>query len=245
MKGQAENYFAISEFPNWIAKRFKALRASTETYLVHGRSHIIGDESIGEATFFGLKGRDLCAQSIVPEIYDHHYPKRSQVERFLIDEACPQQLTRQDKKLLHDYLVGCLSSDAIEMARTLFTFFSELEGYLRANFREFIVRITHKQLREVYERARIEESKKFPSLGDVLKLYSVAISICNEEETAHLVGGWEELATLRNQVAHGALDCGSGWREPLRILLKQLPRVRQLLALVESVTGKQCSCEYV
>jgi len=243
-KGQVENFFNIAQLPNWIGERFKAFGATTETYLVHGPTHVIGGEEIGQATFLALMGRDIFVQAIIPELYDSSSPKRSSVEDFLINEARKRQLTQKDKKLLHDYLVGYLADDPTQMAKTLFTFFYELESYLRDNHKEFIGRKTQQPVNELYKKANIEEGKKYPSLGDVLHLYSLAIKLTDQGEDELLTGDWEDLAKLRNEVMHGGVDILSDWNELLKRLLKYLPRVRQLLPLIEGITKKAYSGSY-
>ncbi|MEK6322900.1 MAG: hypothetical protein AABN33_14585 [Acidobacteriota bacterium] len=238
---RVKEYASIARLPNWLGSRFKVYGLTTETYLA--LPQVIGDEAIGQATFLGLAGRDLLVSSIVPELYESNFSKRTAVERILRDEASKQPLTQKDKKLLHDYLIGYLEDDSTQMARTLFTFFFELEEYLRRNFADFVVHRAQGSVKELYEKGNVELSSKPLTLGDTLNLYSLAITDNGEGEESLNRDGWGELTAIRNGIVHG-VDILSRWSDTLRVLIESLPKVRHLLAIIEGVTGRTYAGSY-
>jgi hypothetical protein len=141
-KGQVQDYFRLQKLPNWIGKEFAEYGVNTETYLAHDPSPLVGDESIGEATFQAISGKNLFVQSIIPEIYEKQYSQRHEVIQFLDELGHSLEnngyLTKRDKKLLHDYLIGFLEDDSTKMAQTVFIFFYALENYLRETLPEFV-----------------------------------------------------------------------------------------------------------
>jgi hypothetical protein len=232
-KGQVQDYLRIAEFTNGMIKQFKSVGMNTETFLLHGSSHIIGNEGIGEATFLGLKGVNLFVQSIIPELYTEDFPRRHLVERFVDEEAREKEFTKEDRKLIRDYLLGFLNDDATQMASTLYTFFAGLEKYLRLNHGKFIGLRTKKSTRDIYKAAGLESSKKHLALGDLLKVYSVAIEDADPNDK-ELSGNWDDLANVRNQVAHGDEDFEKKWKEHLKVLFVQLPRLHKLTSTIEA-----------
>jgi hypothetical protein len=241
---QVIDYFNIATFQNWIGETFKVFGVRAETYLAQGPKPIINNETIGEATFWALRGKDLLVHSILPELYEINSPKRPEVERFLIEELREKHLTQQDKKLLHDYLIGYLSNDPTQMAMVIFAFFAQLENYLRRNYKEFLGRKSGRPPKEMLEEAGIEESKKFLSFVDILRLYSMIVDNAGQGELADKAKDWPELANLRNAVAHGTTDFLSNWTQPLEVLIRYLPRVRELICLFEDVTDNPYSGPY-
>lgn len=237
-KGQVEKYFDVAKLPVWLSERFKAFGIRSETYLVQGRAPLLENEAIGEATLLGLRGRNLFAQSIVPELYERHYSERDSIERFLLDEAFDKHLTQQNKKLVHDYLIGHLNEDPTQMAMAVFGFFISVENYMRKNYKEFLGRTSGRPLKELLQVAGIEASKKPVSLGEILRLCSLAARSTNSNGAPFSDEDWQDFIHLRNIVAHGGIDFLSDWQEPLRILLRHLPRIRELIGLVESGTGQ-------
>lgn len=242
-EGQVQEYVNIAKLTNQLGREFNIYSLMTETYLVQDSNQIISNETIGQATFFALTGRDLFASSIIPELYQSHSPKRIELERILRDEAFNQPLTQKDKKLLHDYLLGYLEDDATQMATTLFTFFFEFEQYLRLNYAEFISRKTHQSVKEFCEQTKVVLSSKLPTLVDTLNLYSLAIKHSDKTEKLLLTGDWADLVGIRNAVVHG-MDILPRWSDILKALINSLPKVRHLLLIIEDVTGNAYAGTY-
>jgi hypothetical protein len=231
---KVQDYFDIAKLPNSINKQFKSVGVETETFLLLGPPYTIGEEPIGEATFRGLRGINLFVHSFIPELYSDNFPQREVVESFISEEARNREFTSEDKKFIRKFLVAFLNEDVTQMQSTLFTYLVGLETYLRANHAKFIGKKTQRPLKETYQVANIEISKKHLPLGDLLRLCSMVIERL-DTDNEHLVGDWDDLANLRNQVAHGDEEFERKWREHLKILFKQLPRVRQLKSLIANV----------
>jgi hypothetical protein len=248
VKGQVENFFVIANLVNWIAERFEALGATTETYLVHDPGHIVGDETIGEATFSAISGRNLFIQSVIPEIYEMHYAKAETVKRFLQDiegkDELSIDLSERGKQFLHDFLIGYLGDEPTVMAQTVFIFFFELENYLRSNYEKFI-NFASPPIKEIYAAAGVnKESSKFLSLGDLLKMYSMSLERSEKLQTRVRLENWQRLAQIRNSLAHGDLDLEKNWTATLSDLLAQFSRIYALIAVIEEVTNCKFTGSY-
>ncbi len=241
VKGEVDSFFNIAPMPNHIGDLYRPLGAHTETYLLHGASHVAGDESIGDATFFALQGRNLFVQSIIPELYDLQSPNRQAVERLLVSAAHRLTLTQQDKKLLHDYLLGFLAEDSTQMATVLFAIFHKLEGYLRANHKEFIGRKNVGTFDAICDRANIPPSTRDrPSLRDLLHVLTTTIKLVDTPEQYQQVSAnWDEFGQLRNDLVHAKVDVIANWDTLIKRLLQFLPKIRELLRSVEAITGKE------
>lgn len=233
-KGQVSDYFNIAKLTNGVSKRFKSQGINTETFLLHGPTHLIGNEGVGQATFLGLKGVNLFVQSLIPELYTDNFPKRREVENFLVEEAKNKEFTSEDRKLINQYLYGFINNDVTHMQTTLYQYFANLERYLRTNLAKFIGVRTKKPVKEAYQKAKIEPSKKHLAIGDLLNLYSTVIKNTELDDEKNLSVQWEELANVRNQVAHGDEDFEKNWKEHLKILFSHLPRIHKLESIIEN-----------
>jgi hypothetical protein len=244
VKGQVENYFNIAGLPNWIgSQRFVAY---TETFLAHGANHVIGDEMIGEGTFLALRGRHLFVQSIIPELYDLQSPKTVSVALFLIENVRNQTLCSGDKQLLRDYLLAYLEDRPTKMESVISSYTSHQERYLRENHEEFIGRKTGKPVKEIYVLTHIpENSWKHLTLYYLLQLYSFTINMADDsKDHENLVGRWDDLPQIRNDIAHLRLEIESSWSALLARLIRYLSRLRQLHRLIEAVTGNRYNGPY-
>jgi len=172
-------------------------------------------------------------------VYEHSFPRRQTVEQFLKSAGRRFVLGQKDKKLVHDFLLGYLQDDQTQMGKTLFIFFSDLEAYLRATHAEAIGRILNVPLKDAYRQINVSKdiTSQFLPLGDLLKV----ISLVAAKITPQLNGTreWDDLAALRNKVAHGALDYTAEWSHILETLLSILPTLRQTLAIIATKLGKE------
>ena len=241
IKSEAAGFFEIASLPNHIGKLYKQFGAHTETFLIHGPSHTAGDEALGEATFYALRGRDLFVLSVIPELYDLQSPRCDAVARLLISEGHQFRFTQKDKTLLRDYLLSYIEDDSTKMATTLFALFHKVEGYLKNTHREFIGRKGFRQVKEIYEKAHIPESRwDALTLADLIHVYMTAIKLFDTtNEFKNLLGGWENFTNLRNDLMHAKVDVLANWDELLKRLMPYLPRLRELISLIEQATGKQ------
>jgi hypothetical protein len=242
LRGEAQDYFAIERL-GWIRRRFKTYGATTETYLVQTRAYLFADEKIGRGTFSALHGRDLLVQSILPELYEAPFEKAHDIKRAFDDDIHGVSLVDGDRNLLHDFLMGRLESNPVRMMTALFTFFVEVEQYLRERHQEFVGRQNVGSLKDIYTKVNISDNKRYLTLGDVLKVYEHVIKVTSPEHS-DLVGDWEDFAKLRNEIAHGGVDIMGEWETLLKRLLAHLPRLRRLLPYVANVTAKECVGTY-
>ncbi len=246
VKGEVVNYFNIAPLSSWIGTAYRHHGVHTETYLVHGSTHLIGDETIGDATLLALKGKDLFVQSIIPEIYDKTFKNQERVVRILVDQAHQYNFTNKDRKLLHDYLLAFLNDDESDMAKAILLAFFGLESCLNKHHKQFISKLTGKTALDVYKAAHLgQDQLERPSLKNALQVCALAIKEADvDKQYEELTGGWDDLPKLRNDVMHGKVDVLSDWDDILRRLVPYLPRLRVLLKLIEDTIAASCSGAY-
>ena len=249
VKGQVNQFFDVATLPNWIGNEYAALGISTETYLVHGPTHVVGNEDIGDATFDAIEGKNLFIQSIIPELFHSNANIKHEIDLYLreVEHKEPaKRLSQHDKRLLHDYFYGLLVGDQTRMAQTLFVYFYSLESYLRENHKVFISKVLRSgpDIGDLYKKINeTKESGKFLSLGDLLNIYKLAVERGSLTENVDGLefGDWQNLVQIRNLVAHGDVDLGRDWHSIIETLLSQLPMVHNLVSLIEKVTDKKYS----
>jgi hypothetical protein len=245
VKGQVNDYFEVSELPNWIGNEYSDFGISTETYLVHGPTHVAGNEDIGDSTFNAIEGRNLFIQSIIPELYDEPDSDiKWEIDRFLREvehnEPHAKDLSQEDKKILHDYFLGLLKDNYSLTAQTLFIFFYSLEGFLRERHKEFISELLKSgpAIGELYKEINFGKAPgKFLSLGDLLRIYKLAIERVKAPEYSLLLNEWQDLVVVRNRIAHGDVDFSKDWRDIMTTLVKQLDTIHRLVELIEKITN--------
>jgi len=236
LEAQTLNYFCIPDIPNWIGAEYLALDASTETFLVHSPEALAGSEVIGRSTFQAIGGTNLFVQSIIPDVYDVHpgdSRRHEDVKALLLPFSHENDLKPRDKTLLRDYLLPYLDDDPAGMARTIFTFFAELEGFLRKRAEEFTGR-QGLTVKEVCASLRIEKGAgKFFTLDHLLNICSTAIRHAGGEGPSQK--DWAPLVELRNRVAHGNYDFAVDWEQPVKTLIAGLPKIHKLTAAILEV----------
>lgn len=238
------SFFAIGELINWIWASLAHYGVSTETYIVALPYPLVETpDKISEATFKAISGKDTLVQWIVPELYDSHYTKRKIYEEVITN--ADKKVVTEYRKLVHDYLLGCLNEKNAEVKRVLFDVFNELEEYLRENHKVFIGK-NNMDPRKVYNHVGVNENSGHISLGNLFNIYGHVIkeNQLNPSDT-DLTGNWNDLASLRNKPAHGDFDYRTEWKSALNVLLKDLPRLAALIKLIQRTTGKNYSFEYL
>jgi hypothetical protein len=130
------------------------------------------------------------------------------------------------------------------MGKVLFTFFTELEEYLRENHREFVGR-NQMAVPKIYEAVSIPVDTKYVTLGHLFNIYAYVIKTKQLSDDTSLMGDWNTLAELRNKPLHGNLNYKEEWDESLKTLLRYLPKVESLLGIIHSHTNKSYSFTYL
>ena len=239
-----ENFFSIGELIDWIYGNLKKYGATTETYIVAWPQPLVETpDRISESTFKAIHGKNLFVQSVIPELYDRFWSKRKEIEGVIAGAS--KQVVVRYKKLVNEYLVGYLEGKNPEMGKVLFTFFTELEEYLRDNYKEFVGR-NDLSLGKTLEVVGVpSESRKHITLGHLFNLYSYVIKLKQLSDKKELTGDWNGLVELRNKPLHGNLNYREDWASSLQILLDYLPRVSQLLTIIYESTGKDYNFTYL
>jgi len=189
-----------------------------------------------DSTFREIRGRDLFVQSIIPELYELYPGKISFVDRFLRTKVRSETLSKQDRDLLHNLILGVLRDNESAVIKTLLIFFTDLEGYLRKNLGRSVERYSSRPIRQLYEDAKIPKDTKHVSLGNLLTLYILAFRDSTAGDALPRIHP-EALAHLRNLAAHSAEELLRGWENLFETLVKDLPGVRYLIRVIERITG--------
>jgi len=226
-------YFNIGQLTRWISKHFMQHAVFTSTYLVDSPDHLIGrDDVIDDRTFIELRGRDPVVESIVPEVFTTLNNRSDDIFRFVAEHVKGVILAMEERRLLHDYLVGYLYDKPELSSVALMIYSAALESTLRHGIDPFIAKncIDRQKLFDV-AKVGSKESSKHLALGDLLVLCSHAVEMAGLPTKVSLSDSWQELAHLRNQPAHGEFN-PSKWREHAQLLLDNFPRIRELTAAV-------------
>jgi hypothetical protein len=119
------------------------------------------------------------------------------------------------------------------MARTVFTFFAELENFLRKKHGEYIGRRSL-NMTGLFEELKINrESDRFLSLGPALDLCSLAAARAGGVPPKP--SGWGSLVKLRNEIGHGEIDVLRNWQYPAETIVEYSSKIRWLIDDMESV----------
>ena len=121
-------------------------------------------------------------------------------------------------------------------------YFSEREQFLRQSCDRFLG-LSSLTPKAVYAAASIKEDKRHLVLGDYLAVISKALELMDSTLYSDLIGGWNEVAELRNRPAHGD-DPFSNWQVTLGNMILQFPRLRKLINVVSGKTGRQPKFSY-
>jgi hypothetical protein len=257
-----DHYFKIRDLATAVVEKYKAAGASRETYLVDSLVPEFEVEELGKSTFNAIHGMDLFVNGIVPELYQQDLSPEviEEIEHLLRSEAQALRQSTAISKMIHDYVLAYLSKDETTMATTLLALFMSFERYLSVHFGEFVGRHSKKAMREVINEV-VERGKSFQQkkgaeadeqthasekdrdykkwgLWALLAGYSIAIETHSKSATVHLAWRWEDVAEIRNGLAHYRDNLLEDWQRPLTIALRNLPRMRELIELVQRVTNK-------
>jgi hypothetical protein len=243
-KGQVElsNYFEISNFVQWIGEDLGDVGVTTETFLSHESRHIAGREFIGDATFSEIRGIDLTAQALIPELYDNtsviSVDLRREIE-IALTAIGSRELGDNERKLVHDYLLGVMQDDPKERAKPLGSFFMTAEYTLRDALDLCCRSFAGKAPRDLYTVAGLPEGShgedRLHSLGSLLRLYAAAIKASGREDLQHLAEGWQALAEARNDVVHGKKRFMTEWKHYLDVIIREVPRFRELEVVIQQL----------
>jgi len=238
LKGEVipEQYFAIGQLTRWITNHFRQYEVSTETLLTDSPDQLLArDDVIDDRTFLELRGRDPVVQAIIPDVFRILNRRSDEIFRFLSANAdnCAI-LTRDERKLVHDYLSGYLNDNVDDCSVALVVYFLKLEHTLRDAFAQYAVR-NRVERQTLYKLAGVTKDQSRPdlSLGDLLSLCSKIIELANVKTKTDLKGGWHEVAFLRNKPSHGEFIVQK-WQEYLETFLRHLPRLREMVTLMLS-----------
>ena len=131
------------------------------------------------------------------------------------------------------------------MATSLYKFYSHIDNRLKKTFMSFVARCgSLKAPKEIYQEVdrrqkrpkNDAETDKPKSLGYYFEVLAVAIESCQCSGFGDLTRNWNDVVQIRNKVAHGDTeDFLVNWAEPLRITIRNMPRLSTLLKVVAAV----------
>lgn len=231
LKGEVvHNFFAIGELIDWILNDLSAFEASTETYVVALPAPLVETpDRISTATLQAIRGKDLFVYNILPELYERYFSHKDEIEILFKELSKPTVI--EARKLVHDYLLGFLKRKNAEMKIVLFTFFNELEEFLRDNHTKLAV-ANGLDVIEVYKHLDYKENAKHIPLGKLLDFYHYVAKKVGVDLSDKWAGDFKELAHLRNKPLHGDWDFHDEWKNSLKLVLKNWPAIKVLVELV-------------
>ncbi len=242
MKSETAEFYNIEKVIQEVSPHIKLLKGTTLTHIVANKDTIHYDD-ISERALQKMETKDQAVNAIVPELYesrDLSSKKKDEVESWIKSNVVTRELSKNHKDYLHDVLVGVIFSNTTDVLDGFFHAFIMAERYLRDNKDKFIGRtLGNAQLNSVYTAVGIASRNKALSLGDLLALYGKTLE---KSENLHfpqvLIGGWQDVAELRNDVAHGKIGRLTGWRAYLDVFVDFLERFDKLQKVVENVLEK-------
>jgi len=233
VKAETDDYFDITEIPDWISQAFAAYKATTETILSKAPSYIFGTGKIGAATFAALRGRDLFVSNLIPEVYQGWSDRHRSVEAFVKNTSILRELGPGGRRLSRGFLVGALRQRKMDSAAVLLVLFGEIEDYLRSAHQAFLGRLGRNPT-TIYAETKVPKERwEQLTLVDLLQICSRALS---EDPRGAAIGtDWQGLTEVRNAAAHNKPEFEK-WEAMLNAVLKYWRRLNLLILLVESVT---------
>ncbi|HYL72668.1 MAG TPA: hypothetical protein VEU96_00600 [Bryobacteraceae bacterium] len=231
VKAEVSDFFRIQSLPNWIGETFKGDGASTETYLSHSTHEIFGNTRLSPATFDELKGQDLFARSILPEMYPKSSDTAEEIEQYLTQKR-NQDISSGARNFLHDFLLGAYKRKSSHMAAVLYQFCRVIERYLRENHEEYLGRL-HLDRQQIYARANISRAPDKVTLTDLFAVYTIALT--EQQRPLKVTGGWQRFVDLRNDLAHANDRLLMEWKESADTVLAFWQYLSILLKEIESV----------
>jgi len=234
IKAENSDYFKIQSLPNWIGETFKGDGASTETYLSHSTHEIFGNTRLSPATFDELKGQDLFARSILPEMYPKASNTAEEIEQYLTQKR-NQDISAGARNFLHDFLLGAYKRKSSHMAAVLYQFCRVIERYLRENHEEYLGRL-HLDRLQIYTRANISRTPDKVTLTDLFAVYTIALT--EQQRPLKVPGGWQRFVDLRNDLAHANDRLLVEWKESADTILAFWHYLSIILKEIESVLGR-------
>lgn len=233
LKGEVvHNFFAIGELIEWILNDLSAFEASTETYVVALPGPLVETpDRISTATFQAIRGKDLFVYNVLPELYEKYFSHKDEIERVFTELSKPTVI--EAKKLVHDYLLAYLKQKNAEMKIVLFTFFNELEEFLRDHHTTLAVS-NHLDLIDLYKKIEYKDNAKHIALGKLFDFYYQVAVTLGVNPGSKWAADLKELAQLRNKPLHGDWDFRNEWKASLQLVLKSWPWIKIIVDLIKS-----------
>jgi hypothetical protein len=176
---------------------------------------------------------------LVPEIYGSDtisIDLRREIHQWVQNNVELGNLVPNERKILHDCLVGIINEDENAFYDSLLDYFRVVERHIRSRYMHFVSKRTGGKNKDIINLLNIPKDKLM-SLGEFLDICSKAVELTsNSIEDKELVGNWQPLANIRNKSAHGSLEPIKEWKDCLSLMIKYFPRIRKLISVIDEGT---------
>ena len=248
VKCESRCYFTICELVNDLSEDLARNEGSTWTHLVANDDPLEKD-LIGPATLKAMQTVDQAVNAILPELYvenaltDDEKLEMTMWARKHLLPLLTGGLSNAHLRLIRNCLLGVIKGDEDELTAQVMVTFSKHESFLRKQKGRAIGQLLGPEAeQEVLRAAGIgkEDRGKHLELGKILNIYSKIIEMADIQGTDDLRGGWNDVAKLRNDLAHGNFDnLLEGWDPMLVTFLDFLLRYERLRGIIEGVESKK------
>ena len=235
------NYFLVGKIIDELNKKLYAFSFFTTTYLATGTTYFEMDD-ISNSSLAAAHGVNLKVARLLPEFYNTEMPDdlRNAIVHWIQDHDQIDKLKDGQRALISRALSGVVSNGEKVVLGALQDFFVDQERFMRANWQRFLEsRLGPNKIADVLRAVHIEKgvSSKMFALGELCNICAEVIRQASKggEET-ELSSGWQEVANLRNQVAHGACEPLKDWPQMLSILLESFSKLEHLEDVIRDIT---------
>lgn len=238
-----ENYFVVGSIVGDLNRKLYGISFFTATYLTIGTNHFETDD-ISNLSLTAAHGFNLKVARLLPVFYNTEMPGHLQtsIVRWVQEHDQIDRLNEDQRALIARALSGVVVQDEKSVLAALQDYFVDQERFLRANWQRFVEsRLGSNRTTEVLRAVHIEKgvSSKMFALGELCTICGEVIrQTSNDAEKNELASGWQEVANLRNQVAHGACEALQDWPQMLSILLVSFSKLDHLASVIRNTAGK-------
>lgn len=225
-----ENYFLIGKIVNDLNQALQGHSFFTTTYLTTGPNFYESDDvSSSSLTLAG--GFDLSVARLLPNFYKLEIPEalRDVIVSWVKETRSIAKLSEQQKELIARSLHGVIAQNERAVLSPIQEYFVDQERYLRGKWAQFASKQLGKnKIPDVLRAAGIPEgaNSKFFALGDMCKIVAETIHRSSQQQDSkELTVGWQDVANLRNIVAHGACEPLEEWPTMLNGLIRSFSKL--------------------
>jgi hypothetical protein len=233
-----ENYFLVGKIVNDLSQALQGHGFFSTTYLTTGPNFFESDDvSTSSLTLAG--GFDLSVARLLPNFYKTDIPEalRNVIVGWVKDTQGIEKLPEHHRELIARALNGVIAQNERAVLSPIQEYFVDQERYLRGKWQHFVSKqVGSKKTPDVLRAAGISEgaNPKYFTLGDMCTIVAKTIVMSGKPRENYLVSGWQDVANLRNIVAHGACEPLEEWPPLLNGLIQSFSKLDLLKVNIET-----------